>query len=205
MTKLLACIDASPYAESVCDYTAWTAKRISADVEVLHILDRREIDPVSRDYSGILGLGEQEAMLKEFADQEEHRHRLARQRGQLLVDAAVARLHQAGVANAASQQRNGTLVETVAVFAQNANMIVLGRRGESAEHGGNHIGSNLERIARAVHTPLLVVPSTFKPIERVLIAFDGGPTIRSTVDRIVATSFLRGLTCHLLSVGQQDD
>jgi nucleotide-binding universal stress UspA family protein len=204
MTRLLACIDSSIYTNSVCDHLAWAALRRSASIELVHVLDRREIDPVSKDLSGMLGLGEQESLLAEFAELDEQRHRLARRRGQLLLDFAARRLRDAGVNETESHQRLGTVVDVVSERAEGVAMIVLGRQGESAEHSGKQLGSNLERIARAVHTPLLVVPSTYRPIERVLIAFDGGQTIRNAIERLAETSFLAGMHAHLLTVGQPD-
>ena len=40
MTKLLACIDASIYATSVCDHAAWVATRLFASVEILLVIQR---------------------------------------------------------------------------------------------------------------------------------------------------------------------
>ncbi|SCW95108.1 Universal stress protein family protein, partial [Sphingobium faniae] len=40
MTKILACIDASAYAASVCDLAAWASKRLDLPVELLHVVQR---------------------------------------------------------------------------------------------------------------------------------------------------------------------
>ena len=205
MATLLACIDASAHATGVCDYAAWAATRLSASVELLHVLDRREIDPVSRDHSGVLGLGDQESLREEYVAVEEQRHRLARQRGQLLLAAAAERLRVAGIGEVTAHQRNGTLVEAVAEVASDTLMIVLGKRGESAEHAGKEVGSNLERITRAVHTPILAVPPQFRPVTRVLIGFDGGPAILKAIEQIAAMPLLPGATYYLLMVGHADD
>lgn len=42
MAKILALIDGSAYAQSVCDLAAWAATRTGAEVELLHVLGRRE-------------------------------------------------------------------------------------------------------------------------------------------------------------------
>lgn len=34
--KVIACVDESPYADAVCDYASWAAKRLGAPISVLH-------------------------------------------------------------------------------------------------------------------------------------------------------------------------
>lgn len=50
MSKIIACVDGSVYTDSVFDHSAWAAKRLSASVEVLQVLGRRELS--SSDLSG---------------------------------------------------------------------------------------------------------------------------------------------------------
>ncbi|WP_245620235.1 universal stress protein [Phenylobacterium immobile] len=40
--RVVACIDGSGYANSVCDHAAWMASRIEGDIEVLHVEDPQE-------------------------------------------------------------------------------------------------------------------------------------------------------------------
>ncbi|MFN3316727.1 MAG: DHHW family protein, partial [Raineya sp.] len=43
-----------------------------------------------------------------------------------------------------------------------------------ADFAKGHLGSNLERIVRASHKPVFVASRAFKPISKVLVAYDGG-------------------------------
>ena len=46
--KVLACVDQSPYADYVADYSAWAAKKFDLPLELLHIIDRhQETAPVT--------------------------------------------------------------------------------------------------------------------------------------------------------------
>ena len=47
-----------------------------------------------------------------------------------------------------------------------AALIVIGKRGEGADFAKLHLGSNLERVVRAMHKPVLVASRAFKPVER---------------------------------------
>ncbi|WP_223678048.1 universal stress protein [Azospirillum agricola] len=67
------------------------------------------------------------------------------------------------------------------------------------------MGSNLERVVRASHKPVLVASRAFLPIERFLIAFDGGPSAAKAVEQIARSPLLRGLDCRLLTVGTETD
>ncbi|MBA3885791.1 MAG: hypothetical protein H0X67_08665 [Acidobacteria bacterium] len=49
---------------------------------------------------------------------------------------------------------------------------MIGTRGASAHAAPQHLGNNLERVARAMHTPMLVVPSDYREPSSVMLAFD---------------------------------
>jgi nucleotide-binding universal stress UspA family protein len=80
-------------------------------------------------------------------------------------------------------------------------LFVIGKRGEHADFARGHLGSNLERVKRAVHRPVLIAARAFRPIQRFMIAFDGSETTRKCVDVVCASPLLAGLDCHVLMVG----
>ena len=84
-TKVLACIDASPYAEAVCDYAVWAAKKLKVAISVIHVLDNSKT--VHTDFSGSIGLGSQEALLAQLAELDALMDRIA----DLLTIAPLAR------------------------------------------------------------------------------------------------------------------
>ena len=67
MSQIIACIDASKSAHSVCDATAWCSQRLSAPALALHVLDKDESLALS-DLTGAIGLGAREHLLKELAE-----------------------------------------------------------------------------------------------------------------------------------------
>ena len=76
-----------------------------------------------------------------------------------------------------------------------------GKRGEHADFAKGHLGSQLERVVRAVHRPLLVASRSYTEIERVLIAFDGSATTRKGVEMVAASPLFSGLDIRVLTVG----
>src|SRR3546814_10796916 len=113
MTKLIALVDGSTYSKSVCDHVAWAAKRCSAQVELLHILGRRDVPGAPADLSGSLSIDARDTLLAELADLDEQRAKLAQKRGRMLLDDARLRLEAAGVTAVTARLRHGDLLEAV--------------------------------------------------------------------------------------------
>ena len=201
LTKLIALIDGSIYAQSVCDHAAWIATRGRMAVEVVHVLGRRDTTSVPVNLSGSIGLGARTALLEELVELDAQKAKLAHKRARIILDEARASLLEAGVGEVTTRLRNEDIVETVQTFEDGAEMVVIGKRGEAADFATLHLGSNLERVVRASHHPVLVASRTFRPINRLLIAFDGGVSAEKAVDYIAASPLFAGLECHLLRVG----
>jgi len=201
MTRLIALIDGSVYSESVCDHAAWIAQRTGAAVELLHVIGRRETPSAPANLSGAIALGARTALLNELSALDEQRAKLSQQRGRAILDDAMARIEAAGVANVAARLRIGDIVETAAEFEEDADMVMIGKRGEAADFARLHLGSNLERIVRSIHKPVFVASRAFRPIKRFLIAFDGGTSSLKAVDHIARDPLFAGLECRLLMAG----
>ena len=203
MTRLIALIDGSNYSGSVCDHAAWVAGRTDASVEILHVLGRRDVSSEPANLSGAIGLGARTALLEELAELDAQKAKLSQKRGRMILEDAKQRLGAAGVAEVSTRLRNGDIVETIQEFEPDADLIVVGKRGEAADFAKLHLGSNLERVVRSSHKPVLVAARAFKPVERFLIAFDGGPSARKAVEHIARGSLFRGLECRMLMVGTE--
>ncbi|MFN3932125.1 MAG: universal stress protein [Brevundimonas sp.] len=200
MTKVLACIDASAYGASVCDHAAWAAQNLNCDVELLHVLDRAP-DAVPRDLSGSIGLGASEHLLENLARLDEDRGKLRMERGRAILEAAAARVGTAGVGAVTTRLRHGGLVDNVHELEDDVRLVVLGKRGEHADFAKLHLGGSVEQVVRATRLPVLVASREFKPIQRLLIAFDGGPSSRKAVDFLVSDPSFSKFECHLVMAG----
>ncbi|MGY6548574.1 MAG: universal stress protein [Roseinatronobacter sp.] len=198
--KIIALVDGSIYSASVCDHAAWVAGRTGAPVEVLHVLDRRD-GADTQDRSGAIALGARTALLNELAALDAQRAKLMMERGRAILDDARAKLEDAGAGTVTTRLRNGDIIETVAGIEAEARVIVIGKRGEAADFASAHLGSNLERIVRSSHKPVLVVSRAFRPIEKVLVAFDGGTSALKAIDHIARSPVFQGLAVHVVTVG----
>ena len=204
MKKLIVLIDGSVYGESVCDHAAWVASRLEARIELLHVLGRRDTQSVPANLSGSLGLGAKHALLDKLAAHDAERAKLAKERGRAILDIAAGYLGDKAKAEITTRLRHGDLVEALGQVEAEADLILIGKRGEAADFAKGHLGSNLERIVRAAHKPVLVASRHFNPVERALIAFDGGASARKAVDHIASGQLFTGLPLHLLTIGTED-
>jgi nucleotide-binding universal stress UspA family protein len=203
MSKIIAFVDGSIYSESVLDHAAWVAGKLGASVDVVHVIGRRDVNSIPADFSGNLEMGGHGALLAQLAEHDHERAKLAQARGRLIVDAGVARLRAAGVAEAHPRLRTGDVVEAVQELEGDADLIVVGKRGAAADFAKLHLGSNLERIARASTKPVMVASRAFNPVKRFLVAFDGGASIMKAINHIALGKLFPGLPCTMISVGKE--
>lgn len=204
MKKILTCTDGSAYAPSIYDHTSWAAKRLDATVHLLHMLDPHRERAETTDFSGNLGPDTGEQLLNDLVSLEEAKNRGAREQGKRVLSEAVRHLNEAGVHNVTSEQQHGELVEAVTRLEANCDLVVVGKRGESAGFAKQHLGSNLERVIRASIRPVLVASRKFEPIGRFLIAYDGGPSVEKSIRFALELPLLKGLSCHLVRAGKID-
>lgn len=199
MGELIALVDGSTYSESVCDYAGWAARRMGAAVTVAHILGHRQ--GVKSDLSGNIGLGARTAILEELAELDQAKAKLAQKRGRAILEDAKARIEAQGIDQVETRLRNGDLLETLQDLEASAEMVLIGKRGEAADFAKLHLGSNLERVVRASTKPALVCSRAFKPVNRVMVAFDGAPAAMRAVDYMARSPLFAGLSVTLLTVG----
>lgn len=203
MNRIIALIDASTYTESVCDHAAWVAEKTGFGIDLLHIVAHRPGRAGPMNLSGNLTLGARSELLETLTRHDEETARLARERAQLLIDSAKARLESRGVAGIHLRLRNGDLLEAVREVEDEARVLILGKRGEHADFASRHLGSNLERVVRSAHRPVLVASRAFARPDTAVIAFDTGASVAKAVDHIARGKLCTGMSLHLLHVGDE--
>ena len=203
MINLLALIDGSGYSKSVCDHAAWFANRLGGSVEIVHVLGRQDLSSHPEDFSGNIGIGARTALLEELAELDAQKARLSQKRGRAILDDARDSVIASGVANVSTKLRLGEIVETVQDLEAEADLIVIGKRGGGADFNQLHLGSNLERVVRSSHKPVLLASRAFKPVRRFLVAYDGGHSVIKAIDQIAGNKVFADLDCELLCVGKE--
>jgi nucleotide-binding universal stress UspA family protein len=206
MKKILLCTDGSPFAENSYPYGAWFASRLPAAIDVLFVTDIRSQQAIaSGNLSGSIGIDASEVLLSQLVELEHQRAKLNHQRAKLVLQTAEARLKELGAEQVQLLHETGFLVDCFHEFEDQADLVMLGKRGETAQFATGHLGANVERILRSSHKPCLVTPQAFQPIERLLLAYDGSKSCQKILEFLARSTLFQGLELHLLTVANAAD
>ncbi|CAM5223812.1 universal stress protein [Alishewanella longhuensis] len=203
--KVVACIDASPYAEAVCDYAVWAAIQLQTPLTLLHAIDKAQ-HTQTPDLSGSLGLGSQEVLLQQLAELDEKQSTLALERGRLILAAARARAEQAGLSTVAEILRPDTLLNSLKSLTPDLRLLVIGKRGASSAEEHGQLGLHVEQLLRTLDKPVLLTQQRFKAPLRIMLAFDGSVTAQKSLAMLAASPLCRGLLVHIvLATGRTEN
>lgn len=195
---ILACIDASSYADSVCDYAAWASRHLQIPVELLHVVQRTDAVAARGDLSGAIGLGVKSSLMEELVEMEAAGAKLEVERGRALLAAGEKRLREAGASDVRILHRHGGIVETILEREESAQVVVIGKRGASHEFAADHIGSKIERVVRASTRPVFVVSRQFREPRNVVFAYDASPAAERALERLIELPTYAGLPVNMV-------
>lgn len=193
MEFILAAIDASAHAPGVCQYAAWASNRLSLPVELLHVVQKQDAVAARRDLSGAIGLGVKSDLMEELVRLSEQSSRAEIEKGRVLLVAGEQIVREAGVTDVKSLHRHGGVVETILEREENARLVVIGRRGTDHEFATDHIGSMIERVARASIKPVMIVSRNFVEPDHVVFAYDASPAAKRALERLANSPLFAGL------------
>lgn len=203
--KILLCTDGSLYSQVSYDYAAWLAKRTEVAIEVLYVTDRRKEEAVRMpDFSGSIGIGSYQQLLDKLVTLESDRAKINHKRAKYILQQAQSFFSTKEVTNVKLTHETGFLVDLFHKLETNADLIILGKRGETAKFASEHLGANMERIVRSSHKPCLVTPREYRPINKVLLAYDGGKSASKALDYLTKNPFSEDLELHIITVATRD-
>jgi nucleotide-binding universal stress UspA family protein len=202
MKRIVALVDHSIYAHSVCDHAAWLASAGGANVDVVHIISPFNLNAMQAASMAGLAVGGP-GLIGTVARHSDQRMEELTINGQRLVDRMTSRLApQTGVT--LGKVLVGEMPTLLKTLDEEADIIVVGKRGENADFVNLSLGSNLEGIVRATRSPLLMAPRVFRPVSGWVLAFGMGPEIAEGTRRIASGDLMPKLPCELLYVGKPD-
>ena len=205
MTKIIAAIDGSHYADSVCNAAIWASNRTKQNITLLHTIKLHSNIANKVNLSGSIGLDAKSNLLQELTEIDEARGKIELKKGLLILEHAKKELALKDIKKVEILHRHGSLVETMVELESKASLVIMGKRGESHNHAPSHLGSNLERIARSIYKAILVVNDKFKKINNFLIAYDGSITSQKSLEYVINNPLLKGLKCYLLMVASENE
>lgn len=206
MSQILLCTDGSDFAKVSYSYAAWLGDRLGAMVNVLHVTDARgRAAAEARNFSGSIGLGTSETLLQELIDLEHKKAKLDHQRAKIILQEAQALLRGRGSQQVKLLHEAGFLLDCVQSLESSNDVLVIGKRGETADFAAAHLGANTERLLRSTKKPCLVTPRQFQFIERVVIAYDDSPSTQRLLQFFIKSLAFQNLEIHVLTVAKNRD
>lgn len=198
--QITACIDGSAISTAVCDTATWASKLLGAPLKFLHILEKPSAS-AREDLSGAIGLGSREQLLIELIELDEKRNKLAIEHGKYILADAKQRSQAGGAADISTEQRHDQLLDALLEFEPQTRLYVIGRLGEDHEIQTQTIGSHIENVVRAIHTPILMATGNFSSPANYMLAYDGSETADNAIERISNSPLLLNIPGHVVMVG----
>jgi nucleotide-binding universal stress UspA family protein len=174
--NILVAVDGSTHAKAAVEYGARLAAKLGARVELLHVIERR------------LLVGD---FITHFTEVFRHKidgsfaewvERYYLEYGQGLVERARQHCLSLGATDCDVAVETGKAAKQIISHAKEADLLVMGQRGESEEHEVLFIGSVAARVLHDVKTTALVVQPPVREWRRALLAYDGTPAARRAME-----------------------
>jgi nucleotide-binding universal stress UspA family protein len=196
--NILLCTDGSPAADVAAEYAVCLAKQLGGRVTALYVTDVRILEgPLLADFSGALGAQPYSALLPQF-------EQIQREKADAILKAVSSRCAAQGVKSEVIRETGG-LVGTMLDHETDADLVVLGQRGEHARWSEGMLGSSVERMVRASVKPCLVTSDRFRPIKHILLAHDGSAESTKALRAGIELAVDLGAELTVVTVCQRDN
>lgn len=176
MKKVLVCLDGSELSKAVCDYGIDIAKKLDLPLVLLNVVEHSHISK-RVDLSGNIGIGSKDILLDELVNEEMNESKQLISKGKTVLKEMQEYVKSQGIENCSTLQKHGTLYETLDELSNDLRLAIIGLKGE----GSSNIGSNIEELLRTLNIPIFLVNQEFKPIETMLMAYDGSEYAKKAI------------------------
>lgn len=175
---ILVAIDGSTHAKAAVEYGARLAVTLGGRLELLHVIDWRLLaGHFISHFTEVLRAEGQGS----FAERVE---RYYREYGNSLVERARQRCLELGARDCTTAVETGRVAQQISARAENADLLLIGQRGETEEIEVCSLGSVAERVLRSIKITALVAQLPVREWRRALLAYDGTPAARRAMEAL---------------------
>lgn len=167
--SILLSIDGSIYTEPAIRNAIHLAHAFGAKIRVLSVVDVRTFE-----WAMSVGADAFVPVIPSAMYLDETK-KLQQQKAAAILQKSEALLREANLQYTLSQE-SGSPTEVISEHIRTADLLMMGARGEFAVWKSKDIGETLDYVSRNVNKPIFIVSKDFKPITKILAAYDGSDT-----------------------------
>ena len=201
---IIAFIDESKYSNVVCEYAAWLANGSKSKVKIYHVIDRK-LPKAKQDLSGSINLGAKTKLLENLSEVDAKKAKVLHSVGWSILEKAQEKLKSLNVKEVETRLRSDDIADALRAKEQDADVIVIGKRGKLKQDSESKLGQNIERLVRASKKPIMIANREFVKVKKILVAFDGSSTSKRIIDFISGNTYFEGTEITLVYVGKKND
>lgn len=197
MKKILFLTDGSAYATEAAKYIRWLGTPHPVQVTAAYLTDPRILEiPHVVGIGGVGGMQTFNDLSPRLRQAEDEKARLIA--GQTRKDLETV----PEVSSLEFLHKVAPITDFLKQAETGMDLVVLGKRGETAKFDAEHLGSNLERALRSSTKPCLVTNRAFREIRTILVAFDDSPTARKALEWICTEPQFSRCALHIATVAE---
>jgi nucleotide-binding universal stress UspA family protein len=198
ISSLLIATDGSVYADVATECGAWLASRLGARTTLLYVIDARRLaGHFIRHISEILESFPSEGITDRVRD-------YYRKQGNEALKRAASICERYCVACETDLQ-TGNVVKIVADASVDADLLVIGERGEDEEFETGFLGSVSEKLLRKVNRPVLLTGLEFREFRRALLAYDGSDGARGAMRMLTRLAVALGMEVDAVQLVEEGE
>ena len=196
---VLGLVDQSLYHRSVVEHAAWAASSAKTSLEITHVISPSELlmNRMPTHPGGAVIRANDMTQGEELA--------ALRMRGEEILTESRALAEASGAANISTRLEEGPLLSVAEQVSREAKLVVIGKRGEHADLARLPLGAHVEHVGRTSSVPAVVVSRTFRPVERLMLAFDLDEDSRAAADLLADGGFVPPMPALILHVGTETE
>lgn len=195
--SILLAIDMSSSAKVVRPYAVDLARKLEGAVHAVYVTDSRLME------LGVYGEEERPDLIEAALRLKRESQEQLEAQGERLLAAVKDEFEAAGI-ECRCDMLSGVPAVRILDAATDSDIIVMGRRGESAGLGDTKgLGEVVERVLRTADRPVLLAGTEFQDTSRILLGFDGTRPARDAM--VYAIELAQRLALPLMAVSVHHD
>jgi nucleotide-binding universal stress UspA family protein len=202
MKRIIAMVDRSIYAESVVDHAAWLGRASGRSIDVVHVVDPVDQKAIQVGMAGLAVGGP--GIVQEINHSAEKLEDM-RAEGQLLVDRMTSRIASDYHGVVLGRVIVGEFRHVVTELQNDADALVIGKRGESADFVGLTLGSSLRNAIGLAQVPLVIAPRVFRAVSGWVLAVGESFGMSLPLTALLSKGMLPTMPCEIIHVGDGSD